>query len=77
MNINTVAEILVMIAPTISGITTIIGGIIWFAKNSKKNVANAVKEMKDKQSQEAKDIALIKAKISSIEKCLADNKEKK
>lgn len=74
---NTIAQILVMIAPSVSAISTIIGGIIWFVRNSKKNTVNVVKEIKDKQAQEAKDIALIKGKISSIEKCLMDNKEKK
>lgn len=76
MNINTVAQILVMIAPSLSAIATIIGGIVWFAKNAKKNTTKSVDAIKDRQSQEAKDIAIIKSKIASIEKHLIDKKEK-
>lgn len=76
MDINTIQQILVLIAPTLSAAATIIGGIIWFIKNAKKTVEKTVDTIKDKQQIEAKDIALIKSKIASIEKYLLD-KEKK
>lgn len=77
MNINTIAQILVMIAPSLSAVATIIGGIIWFAKHAKKSTTKSVDAIKDKQEQEAKDIAIIKSKITSMEKYLLDKKERK
>lgn len=76
MNIETIAQVLIMVAPALSAIATIIGGVVWFAKNAKKTTEKTVSSIKDKQMQEAKDIATIKSKIASIEKYLTDKKEK-
>ena len=76
MNIETIAQVLIMVAPALSAIATIIGGVVWFAKNAKKTTEKTVSSIKDKQMQEAKDIATIKSKIASIEKYLINKKEK-
>ncbi len=76
MNIETISQVLIMVAPALSAIATIIGGVVWFAKNAKKTTEKTVSSIKDKQMQEAKDIATIKSKIASIEKYLIDKKEK-
>lgn len=84
MSVETIKEILVMIAPSISAILTILGGIIYIVRNSKKSTSKTLEKatevvdsVSSKQAKEAKDIALIKTKIESIEQYLLKEKEKK
>lgn len=84
MSVETIKEILVMVAPSISAVLTILGGIIYIVRNSKKSTkktlekaAEVVENVSTKQAKEAKDIALIKTKIESIENYLLNEKEKK
>lgn len=77
MDINTFSQILVMIAPTISAVIAIVGGIIWFAKTTKKIIIKVINIIKDKQEQQTKDIAIMKTKIASIEKYLMNKKDGK
>lgn len=77
MDINTFSQVLVSIVPALSAIATIVGGIIWFARKAERSTKKAVDSIKDKQNQEAKDIAIMKTKIASIEKYLIDKKDGK
>lgn len=77
MDMNTFVDILVMITPSLSAIATIIGGIIYIAKSSKKTVSTTLSNILGKQEKSFDDVALIKTKLASIEKYLAEKEKKK
>lgn len=75
IDLSTVATILVAVAPALSAIITIIGGIIAISKKAKNTIDLTKLNAEAKITQQAKDIALIKSKLTSIENYL--NKDKK
>lgn len=84
MSVETIKELLVLIAPSLSAIATIIGGIVYFARSSKKSADKSRKEtskevsnLSSTQAKQQKDIAIIKTKVTSIENYLLEQKEKK
>lgn len=84
MDINTIKELLVLIAPSLTAAATIIGGIIYILKVAKslvskvkKDTNDSVDEIKDEMKQIGKDIATLKSKTSSMENYMLNEKEKK
>lgn len=84
MDISVIEQILVMAAPSLSAIITIIAGKIADSIREKRLVNKALKESKnivdsmdERNRRQSKDIAIIKTKIASIEKYLLEEKEKK
>lgn len=80
MDISKVAEILIMIAPAISAVLTIIGCCVAIFAKLKSIVKNKDKEIDNANQKLQKaygDIATLKTKIVSIEKYLVEKKEGK
>lgn len=80
MDLTTLQTVLIAIAPSVSAILTMIGGIIFtvgkikaFSKDSDKKLV----ESETKLQKAYKDIAIIKAKCESMEKMMIEEKEKK
>lgn len=84
MDISTIEQVLVLAAPSLSAIITIIAGKIADSIREKRIVNKALKESKaivegidERNKKQVKDIAIMKTKISSIENYLLEEKEKK
>lgn len=80
MDLTVVETALVAIAPSIVTIITTISGIIAFFrqfKKQKKESDNKLLECNTRLEKAYNDIATMKAKIETIEKCLIELKEKK
>ena len=83
MNIELLKEILTLVGPVLAAIATTVSGIavvVRMLKNDRnKTVAERVEDnrrMTNAMEQQQKDIAIIKAKLTSLEKH-ADEREKK
>ena len=76
MNISTEALVLLISSPALSAIITIIAGIISVARKHNKSVDKITAIASDRVNQTAKDIAIIKSKITSIENQMKKDKEK-
>lgn len=80
VNLDTLTTILIALAPTITAIASIVTGIAYIVKIFKKvkiDVAENVGTVKAKTEKSSEDIALIKTKITSIEKHLLEEKNKR
>lgn len=79
MDLTTVETILIAIAPSVSAILTMIGGIVFMFRKIKATVTASdlkVQKSESKLEKAYKDIAIIKAKCESMEKTLIEQKEK-
>ena len=79
MNLDTVTTLLVIIAPALSAMLTIIAGVIRvraYIKQLKKESNEEIDKSNAKLLKAYNDIAILKTKISSIEKLLLEQKEK-
>lgn len=80
MDLNTVKDILLVVAPSFSASTTILGCMVFLLRKLKKQVKESDQKLINSESklQKAyKDIATIKAKAESMEKAIIELKEKK
>lgn len=84
MDISKIAEILKLIAPSISASLTIVGCCVLILMKIKKWITKIVNKKDEelstslkKQNKSYDDIATLKTKVSSIEKYLVDKKEDK
>lgn len=78
MDLNTTTTLLLALAPAISAILTILGGLFAIVKHFKKIISKKDKDLEISNNKLAKaydDIAIMKTKIASIEKHLS-KKEK-
>lgn len=73
-NLNTFTTILVAIAPALSAIFSIIAGVVSIRKKVNKTVIETDKKYRESEEKQTHDIAIIKSKISSIEKQLSERK---
>lgn len=79
MNIETLKEILTLVAPIIAHICVAVVAIVKIAghHNKKEDEANnKVVSVASKTEKAYKDIAILKTKIASIEKCLLEERRK-
>lgn len=76
MNISIEALILLISSPAVSAIITIIAGIISVSRKHNKDVDKITAIASDRVNQTAKDVAVIKSKLTSIENQMKKNKEK-
>lgn len=80
MDLTTLQTILVAVAPSVSAIVTMFGGIIYTVRKIKalsKSSDQRLLESETKLQKAYKDIAIIKAKCESMEKTIIEMKEKK
>ena len=80
MDLTAVQTMLIAIAPSFAAIVTIIGCMIRFFQVIRKKDKIADEKLTEAESKLAKaydDLAKIKAKVSSMESCLVEMKEKK
>lgn len=80
MDFTTLQTVLIAVAPSVSAIITMIGGIIYTVRKIKalsKKSDKALLESETKLQKAYKDIAIIKAKCESMEKIMIEEKEKK
>lgn len=80
MDLNTIKDILILVAPSFSASTTIFGCMIFLLKKLKKNSKENDQKLIDSQNKLKKaydDIAKIKAKTESIENAIIEIKEKR
>lgn len=75
MTLDTVTTLLVAITPALSAIFTIIGGLIAITRKAKKKIEETESNANRRIAQTQRDIALIKAKLSSIERILSEREE--
>lgn len=83
MDLDTVATVLVACVPSLSAIITIITGFVAMVKQFKKDKQAELEEITaklqtelEKQGKTREDIALIKAKLTSIENYIAEMEDK-
>lgn len=80
MAIETISTILIAAAPAISAVLVILGGIIKIVRVCKKTVASASENNQaaiEKLDNLEKQVGLLKTKLTSLEKCILKDKEKK
>lgn len=78
--IDNFATIMVAVAPAITAVIGIVIGVIRIARMLKSTVKNIEEESKKynlKQNKSYDDIAILKAKLASIEKYLTDESRRK
>lgn len=76
MNISIEALVLLISSPAVSAIITIIAGIISVSRKHNQSVEKITAIASDRVNQTAKDVAVIKAKLTSIENQMKKDKEK-
>ena len=79
MDIETLKEILVAVAPVIGTIVAVIIGLVRVYRHVTDSEARQQKELVEalrKQKKSFDDIAIIKAKLASIEKCMSEKGRK-
>lgn len=79
MDLTTLQAILIAVAPSVSAIVTMFGGIIYTVRKIKamsKSSDKKLLESETKLQKAYKDIAIIKAKCESMEKMMIEEKEK-
>lgn len=72
-NLDTLTTLLVAIAPTVSAVASIIIGFITFVRKIKKETNVREEEIAAENKQLKKDIAVMKSKLTSIEKNLLND----
>ena len=75
MDLTTVETLLIAIAPSVSAVLTILGGLIYMVRKNKSLAIDAdakVLKAESRLEKAYKDIAIIKAKCESMEKMMIE-----
>lgn len=75
MTLDTITTLLVAIAPALSAILTVVGGLIAITRKSKERISRAEEDANRKVAQTQRDIAIIKSKLTSIEHILSERED--
>ena len=79
-DLTKLTDILILIVPSLTSIIAIASGVISFGRSIKKSKEDTTRQLVEKTSKMEKsfdDIAMLKTKLSSIEKYLVDKEKKK
>lgn len=80
MNLDTFTTVLIAIVPALTAVATIVGGLVKIGGMLKKNTKDTTDRLEAKTNKMEKsfdDIAVLKAKINSIEKYLVEKENQK
>lgn len=72
MTLDTVTTLLIAIAPALSAVLTVIGGLIAITRKAKERISRAEESSQKRIESVQRDISTIKSKLTSIENILAE-----